>query len=147
MVTVTFYITQAGQLALQTGGLAGLTNLKCDLCTAIPTPPAFLAVLADFTLPTYTGYVQSAVVLTGGYVDGALLDAFALSGLVSFVGPTSGTGADIVGFLLQDGTSHKIWAWAAFDGPLPELAATDVIAFVIRLYENLTAQVPIVSPN
>lgn len=137
----TMYVTQAGLLALQSAGLAGWTNPKCDLCSAVPTPPDFNAVIGDFTLAAFTGYTQSAATLTGGYVDQAVDMVFALTGLLKFAGPSSGAGETELGFVVQDGTSHTIWAWGTFSGPKPEEVSTDVIAFVIRLNEDTTSVV------
>lgn len=141
----TLFLTQAGELALQAAGLPGLTNLKADACTVTPTPPDRQAVIGDFTVPSYTGYTQATVTLTGGFVQGANGPAFALTGEVKFVGPSAGAGVDVTGILLSDGTAHTPWAFIKFDGPLALQAATDVVAVVLKLYANLTSVVDIVS--
>lgn len=141
----TLYITQAGELALQSSGLAGWTNLHCDMASAVPAPPDRQAVIGDFTIPTFTGYAQAAVVLTGGFVDGVGGPVFALTGLVKFTGPSSGAGVNVLGGVFSDGTSHAVWAWFTFDTPEALNASTDVVAFVMKLFQNETYNIDLVN--
>ena len=139
MAVAAVYVTQAADLAVQGAGLPGLTNLKADLIVSpAPPPPDRHAVIGDFTVPTYTGYAQQTVTLTGGFVTIAGL-AYALSNALRFTGPSSGSGVNVVGFVLSDGTTHTVWAWGLFDVPLPEQVSTDVVEIVLNLPQVQTA--------
>ena len=139
MGTGTVYVTQTGQLAIQTAGIAGWTNPKIDLCSAVPAIPGFHAVIGDFTIAAYTGYVQQTFTLTGGYVDQALLKAFAISQLVKFPGATALPEVE-VGFVISDGMAHTVWAWGTFTIPLGENVSTDLISLVCTLYDDLSSE-------
>jgi len=138
------YVTRQGQLALQSSGIAGWTNPKIDLCSALPAPPAFDALIADFTLAAYTSYAQQTFTLTGGFVDTGSRLAFSISGLVKFPSATAAFESEI-GAVIQDGMTHVVWAWIAFGESLPELTSTDLIALVVQLFENLSSAVTLFS--
>ena len=134
-------LTQAGSLALQSAGLAGLTNLKADVATTLPTPPGRQAVIGDFAVPTYTGYVQAAVVLTGGLVRGTNGLVYAHTGLMSWVGPSSGPGAAAIGIVLSDGTTHTVWGYITLDAPSALQVPTDFFGATLILFENETSEI------
>lgn len=139
------YITQAGALALQAAGLPGWTNLKADLVSAAPAPPDRQAAIGDFTLGAWTGYAQASPVLTGGWVEGNNGPVYATSSALAWHGSTAADGVDVVGFILQDGTSHAIWAWGGFDTALPMRLSTDHLEMIFQLFEDESATILVLS--
>jgi hypothetical protein len=140
------HITEKGQLALQTGGLAGWTLPVVELASVLPAPPDYQAVIGDFTLMSYTGYGHDTLTLTGGYVDPGTSMAYALSNLLVFEGPTSGAGGNALGFVIQNSSTHDVWAWGSFSVAKQENVPTDVVAFELVLAEDLSWQVIEITP-
>jgi hypothetical protein len=138
--TATMYVTQKGQLAIQSAGIAGWTNPKIDLCSALPAQPDFHAMIADFTIAAYTGYVQQTFTLTGGYVDQPLLKSFAISNLIKFPGATA-LGENEAGFVIADSATHDVWAWGVFQVPVNVSLSTDLIAILAQLFDDLSSSV------
>lgn len=140
------FVTQKGQLAMQAGGIAGWTNPKLDLVKApLPAAPDYHALLADFVLAAYTGYLQQTPVFSTGYVNQAIMKSFAVTGLNKWPSATAAF-EDELGFILQDGVTHDIWAWGTFGGPLGEQTPTDLIAFVLQVYDDLSGNIILVPP-
>ena len=139
------FITQAGALALQSAGLAGWTNPKADLCTALPVAPDRLAVIADFTIPTYTGYAQATATLTGGFVEGVGGKVYADTPLMSWTGPAAAGGPTVIGFVIADSMAHTVWAWGQFNGPLSLADATQLVLVLLRLFEDESFTVTVLS--
>lgn len=141
-----FYLTQAGALALQAGGLPGLATLAADLCTTLPgVLPSRTPVIGDFTPPTYTGYAQAAPTITGGWVEGPGGLVYAVSSAIVFAGPSSGPGADVVGIVLWNGTGPEVYAFIVFDNAVPMQVATDHLEALLQLFEDETANIALVT--
>lgn len=141
----TLYITQAGAIALQTAGYPGWTNLRADVVSTLPAPPARQAAIGDFALAAYTGYSQATPTITPGWVEGPNGPAYAVSGPMTFAGPSSGAGVAALGLVLQDGTSHTVWGWIDFEGAVQLQVPTDHLEVLAQIFENLSANVVIVS--
>lgn len=131
------YLTQLGDLAMQAAGIADLgtsgTPGYLDLFSAGPAPPDRQAVIGDFTVLAYTGYAQQTAVFTGGFIDGLNGPAYALSGLITFAGPSSGSGGNALGWVLQNHAKTQVLAWGTFDNPIGLNSSTDQAVFVINV--------------
>lgn len=144
MITCTLYITEAGQQALQSSGLAGWTRLVLNLSTTLPTPPGYGATSVSFTAPTYTGYGADTVAFTSGFVNSVSNQAYAESNLLRINGPSAGAGTDVLGFELNDSSINTVFAWGQFSQALPEQLSTDLISLVILLYSNQSSSVNVI---
>ncbi len=127
-------MSRAAELLVAASGFAGLLTPKIDLFTN-DFLPLETSVLADFTLATYTGYVQGTGTLSAVYVSQPdnLVSVDALP--VHFVGPTAGAGVDAFGWVMYDGTGPGIYAAGRFDTPPKGLVnLLDKVSVAIELH-------------
>ena len=133
------YITQVGALALQSAGIAGWTNLKAELTTAIPQPPGRLPTAGELPPAAWAGYANIACTLTGGFVNGPAGKTYCESNLLGWTGPAAGGGGTVQGLALIDGTTNAIFAWIDLGGAQDLLDATYHLSCFFQLFEGLTA--------
>ena len=73
-------------------------------------------VVGDFTAPTYTGYADQAVALSGPFTNGAG-GCFELVGDLTFAVTTTGETTSIVGFIIKDSVAGYLGG-VKFDNPV-----------------------------
>jgi hypothetical protein len=126
--TVQVQSNKAADLTAKEAGDLALAKIDLFTNNRIPTP---LDVIGDYTLPTFTGYVQKAF---AGFTaedlqpDGTV--TITATNVVSWVGPADATGQVVQGYLIRAAAGGALIAAAKFPAPVSLMVPTDVLDLV-----------------